>query len=107
MLPCGESNGVPNLMKVCGFSIAYHALRFGYPIEASLRSMLPLADELILNIGEGDDDTWNLVQWRAEDQAVSFVVKSEPAGRWAVTGSTNQSGARTLRRRLGDSPSGR
>ena len=59
-------------MKVCGFSIAYNALRFGYPIEASLRSMLPLVDELILNIGEGDDDTWNLVQSMREPKIRAF-----------------------------------
>jgi hypothetical protein len=59
-------------MKVCGFSIAYNALRYGYPIEASLRSMLPLVDELILNIGEGDDDTWNLVQSMREPKIRAF-----------------------------------
>jgi len=49
-------------MRVCGFSIAYNAVQLGYPIEASLRSMLPLVDEIVLNIGEGDDVTWDLVQ---------------------------------------------
>jgi len=49
-------------MRVCGFSIAFNAVRFGYPIEASLRSMLPLVDEVILNVGEGDDATWDVVQ---------------------------------------------
>ena len=56
-------------MKVCGISIAYNALGYGYPIESSLRSMLPLVDELILNAG-------------AEDQGVSFPVGPQPAGRW-------------------------
>lgn len=59
-------------MKVCGFSIAYNAVRYGYPIEASLRSMLPLVDELILNIGEGDHDTWNLVQSMREPKITPF-----------------------------------
>jgi hypothetical protein len=59
-------------MKVCGFSIACNAVRFGYPIEASLRSMLPIVDEIILNIGEGDEDTWNLVQSMNEPKIKPF-----------------------------------
>ena len=34
--------------------------------------MLPLVDELILNIGEGDDDTWNLVQSMREPKIRPF-----------------------------------
>jgi hypothetical protein len=61
----------PN-MRVCGFSIAYNAVRFGYPIEASLRSMFPLVDEIVLNIGEGDDETWDVVQAMHEPQIKPF-----------------------------------
>ncbi len=34
--------------------------------------MLPLVDELILNIGEGDDDTWNLVESMREPKIRAF-----------------------------------
>jgi len=54
------------------FSIAYNAVRYGYPIEASLRSMLPLVDEIVLNIGEGDDETWNLVRSMREPKIKPF-----------------------------------
>lgn len=59
-------------MKVCGFSIARDAVRLGYPLEASLRSMLPLVDELILNVGDGEDETWDLVQSLGEPKIQAF-----------------------------------
>lgn len=36
--------------------------RLGYPIQASLRSLLPLVDELIVGVGDGDDGTLEAVQ---------------------------------------------
>jgi hypothetical protein len=59
-------------MKICGFSIARNALRFGYPLRASLRSMLPLVDELVLNVGDSDDGTWELVQSMSEPKIKAF-----------------------------------
>lgn len=49
-------------MKISGFTIARNAVRFGYPLEESLRSLLPLVDELIVGVGDGEDGTWELVQ---------------------------------------------
>jgi hypothetical protein len=48
-------------VKVSGFTIARNAVKFGYPIEASLRSLLPLVDELVIGVGDGDDTTWEVV----------------------------------------------
>jgi hypothetical protein len=59
-------------MKLCGFSIARNAVRFGYPLEASLRSMLPLVDEIVLNVGDGDDETWDLVQSMGQPKIKAF-----------------------------------
>ena len=59
-------------MRICGFSIARHVIRFGYPLEACLRSMLPLVDEIVLNVGDGDDGTWDLVQSMAEPKIRCF-----------------------------------
>jgi hypothetical protein len=59
-------------MRVCGFSIANNAVRLGYPIQESLRSMLPLVDEIILNVGEGDDETWDLVSSMREPKIKPF-----------------------------------
>ena len=43
--------------KISGFSLVRNGIQFDYPFMESLRSLLPLVDELVLNVGEGDDDT--------------------------------------------------
>lgn len=48
-------------MKISGFTILRGAVRLGYPFEASLRSLLPLVDELIVSVGDDDDGTWEAV----------------------------------------------
>ena len=48
-------------MKVSGFTIARNAVKLGYPIEESMRSLLPLVDELVVAIGDSEDGTWDVV----------------------------------------------
>jgi hypothetical protein len=48
-------------VKVSGFTIARNAVKFGYPIEESLRSLLPLVDELVVAVGDSEDSTWDVV----------------------------------------------
>jgi hypothetical protein len=48
-------------VKVSGFTIARNAIKFGYPIAESLRSLLPLVDELVVGVGDGEDSTWDVV----------------------------------------------
>ncbi len=43
--------------KISGFSLVRNGVSFDYPFLESWRSLLPLVDELILNVGESDDDT--------------------------------------------------
>ncbi|MBC7396452.1 MAG: hypothetical protein H7333_03320 [Bdellovibrionales bacterium] len=43
--------------KISGFSLIRNGLKFDYPFLESWRSLLPLVDELVLNVGEGDDET--------------------------------------------------
>lgn len=49
-------------MKVSGFTIARRAVTFGYPLEESIRSLLPAVDEYVVAVGDGDDGTWELVE---------------------------------------------
>lgn len=49
-------------MKVSGFSFVRDALRLGYPVEESIRSALPLCDEFIVAVGQGDDGTLERLQ---------------------------------------------
>ncbi|MGZ3697111.1 MAG: glycosyltransferase family 2 protein [Bdellovibrionota bacterium] len=44
-------------MKISGFTLVRNGTSFDYPFLESLRSLLPLVDELWINVGIGDDDT--------------------------------------------------
>jgi glycosyltransferase involved in cell wall biosynthesis len=48
-------------LRVSGFTIARNSIKYGYPIEESIRSLLPLVDELVIAVGESEDGTWELV----------------------------------------------
>ncbi len=54
--------------KISGFSIVRNGVRFDYPFLESLRSLLPLVDELVLNVGEGDDETLDLCERFAREE---------------------------------------
>ncbi|HOY10005.1 MAG TPA: hypothetical protein PLB05_08015, partial [Candidatus Omnitrophota bacterium] len=49
-------------MKISGFTIARNAVKFQYPLVESIRSVLPLCDEMIVNVGDSEDDTLGLVR---------------------------------------------
>jgi glycosyltransferase involved in cell wall biosynthesis len=49
-------------MRISGYSIARNALRYGYPLAESLRSLLPLVDELVVAVGRSEDKTEELVR---------------------------------------------
>lgn len=44
-------------MRVSGFTIVRNGVRFGYPFQESIRSLLPLVDEMIVAIGTSSDGT--------------------------------------------------
>ena len=48
-------------MKVSGFTIVRNAIKYDYPVVESIRSILPICDELIVAVGNSEDDTRNLV----------------------------------------------
>jgi glycosyltransferase involved in cell wall biosynthesis len=49
-------------MKVSGFTIVRNGQKFDYPFIESIRSLLPLCDEVIVAVGNSDDDTLAMVQ---------------------------------------------
>ncbi|MCK5642826.1 MAG: glycosyltransferase [Gammaproteobacteria bacterium] len=49
-------------MKVSGFTIARNVIKFNYPILESIQSILPVCDEFIVNVGDSEDDTLNLIR---------------------------------------------
>lgn len=59
-------------MRISGFTIARRAVALGYPIAESLRSLLPLVDQLVVNVGDSDDGTWEAVQALADPKIIAF-----------------------------------
>ena len=49
-------------MKVSGFTFVRNAVKYGYPLEESLRSLLPLVDELVVMAGDSEDGTNKLIE---------------------------------------------
>jgi glycosyltransferase involved in cell wall biosynthesis len=48
-------------MKVVGVTFIRNAIKYDYPAAESLRSLLPLCDEIVVAVGASDDDTRALV----------------------------------------------
>src|SRR5438094_3671248 len=49
-------------MKISGFTFCRNMVRYDYPIIESIRSILPIVDEFIVNVGRCDDGTLELVR---------------------------------------------
>jgi glycosyltransferase involved in cell wall biosynthesis len=49
-------------MKVAGFTFIRNAVRYDYPVVESISSLLPLVDELVVCVGDSDDDTLKLIE---------------------------------------------
>lgn len=49
-------------MKICGFTIIRNAVINDYPIVEAIRSILPVVDEMIVSIGDSEDETEHLIQ---------------------------------------------
>jgi len=49
-------------MKISAFSICRNAVKFDYPIEEVIKSGLPLVDEFVVNVGQSDDGTLELIR---------------------------------------------
>jgi glycosyltransferase involved in cell wall biosynthesis len=49
-------------MKVSGFTFVRNAVKYDYPILEAIRSILPICDEVVVAVGNSDDETLQLVQ---------------------------------------------
>ncbi len=50
------------MVGISGFTIIKNAIRHDFPIEASIRSILPVCDEVVVNVGPSDDGTLELIR---------------------------------------------
>jgi hypothetical protein len=79
------------VVKVSGFTIVRNAIKLDFPVEASIRSLLPVCDEVVVNIGRSEDDTLELV--RGIGDARIRIVETE----WDMTRRNTVLGQETLR----------
>ena len=49
-------------MKVSGFTIVRNGVKLQYPMIQSIGSILPICDEFIVNVGDSDDGTLDMVK---------------------------------------------
>lgn len=49
-------------MIVSGFTFVRNGIKFDYPFVESIRSILPLVDEMIVNVGDSEDETLDRVK---------------------------------------------
>jgi len=62
-------------MKISAFTFIKNGQILGYPFLESIKSILPIVDEFVINVGESEDDT--LAQIRAIDNSKIRVIKSK------------------------------
>jgi len=72
-------------MTVSGFTFVYHALELDYPVVECIKSMLPICDEFIVNVGLPDDGTIDLI--KSLDEKIRIITtpwypKKIRAGSW-------------------------
>ncbi|MHC4339931.1 MAG: glycosyltransferase family protein [Planctomycetota bacterium] len=61
-------------MKISAFTFVKNGCEFGYPFELSIRSILPICDEFIVNVGASQDET--LERIRAIDSPKITITQS-------------------------------
>lgn len=50
------------MVPVSGFTIVRNAIKLDFPVEASIRSILPICDEVVVNVGRSEDETLDLIR---------------------------------------------
>jgi hypothetical protein len=55
-------------MKVSGFTFVKNAIKYGYPVVESITSILPVVDEMIVCLGNSEDDTEGLIKSIGSDK---------------------------------------
>jgi hypothetical protein len=79
------------LVRISGFTIVRNATKLDFPLEASIRSILPVCDEVIVNVGKSEDDTLEIV--RSIGDPKIRIIETE----WDMTIKNKVLGDETLR----------
>lgn len=76
---------------ISGFTIARNAVKLCFPLEASIRSILDVCDEVVVNVGQSEDETLDLVHGIGDPRIK--VLRSE----WDLTKRNYMLGEETLK----------
>ena len=49
-------------MKVSGFTFVRNGVKYDFPVVEAIRSILPIVDEFIVNVGKSEDNTLGLIR---------------------------------------------
>lgn len=49
-------------MKISGFTFVKNAVKYGYPVVESIQSILPIVDEMVVCLGNSEDNTNKLIE---------------------------------------------
>ena len=63
-----ENHENPPSIKVSGFTFVKNAVKYGYPVVESIRSILPIVDEMIICLGDSEDETNTLIESIGSDK---------------------------------------
>lgn len=59
-------------MKVSGFTFIRNAIKYDFPICEAITSVLPVVDEFVVNVGNSEDETLDLIQ-SLDDTRIKIV----------------------------------
>ena len=62
-------------MKISGFTFIKNGHILGYPFLESIKSILPIVDEFVINVGESEDDTLEMI--KSINNKKIRIIKSE------------------------------
>jgi hypothetical protein len=74
------------MVKVSGFTIVRNAIKLDFPVEASIRSILPVCDEVVVNVGRSEDATLELVRSIADPRIRILETEWDMSRRNTVLG---------------------
>jgi hypothetical protein len=78
------------VVTVSGFTIVRNAIKLDFPVEASIRSILPICDEVVVNVGRSEDDTLALVRSIADPRVRIIETEWDMSRRNTVLGLETQ-----------------
>ncbi|HZN98779.1 MAG TPA: hypothetical protein VFB61_13680 [Gemmatimonadales bacterium] len=78
------------MVKVSGFTIVRNAIKLDFPVEASIRSILQICDEVVVNVGHSEDDTLALVRSIADSRVRIIETEWDMSRRNTVLGLETQ-----------------